>query len=58
MTQADLANAAGVALITVNRLENDAVESPRPSTIKRLAAALGISPQWLRFGDDDLKIAA
>ena len=59
MTQAELAQAAGVALITVNRLENDAIEHPRPETVRRLARALGADPAWLLFGEDDEeKIAA
>lgn len=52
MTQAELATAAGVALITVTRLENDAGSgNPRPDTVRRLARALGVDPAWLLFGD-------
>ena len=58
MTQAELAAAAGVGLNTVNRLENDAIDNPRPGTVRRLAAALGVDPAWLLFGDDEGKRAA
>ncbi len=59
MTQAALAEAAGVSLITVTRLENpkDAA-NPRAETVKKLAAALEVDPAWLLFGDEDLKAAA
>jgi transcriptional regulator with XRE-family HTH domain len=58
LTQEELAHAAGVALITVNRLENDAIENPRPATVRKLAGALEVGPAWLLFGDDEGKIAA
>lgn len=53
MTQAELAQAAGIALITVTRLENDAgTGNPRPATIRRLADVLNVDPEWLLFGAD------
>ncbi len=53
LTQAELAQAAGVALITVTRLENNAgSSSPRPETVRRLAKALDVDPAWLLFGDE------
>ena len=53
MTQAELAQAAGVALVTVTRLENDVGSgNPRPGTIRRLAEVLNVDPAWLLFGDD------
>ncbi len=59
MTQATLAHAAGVSLITVTRLENAGEDAnPRPSTVKKLAEALDVDPAWLLFGEDDLKAAA
>jgi transcriptional regulator with XRE-family HTH domain len=59
MTQADLARAADVALITVTRLENSGERAnPRPETIRRLARALKVDPAWLLFGEEDLKAAA
>ena len=58
LTQAELAHAAGVALITANRLENNAIDNPRPETIRKLARVLKVDPAWLLFGDDESKIAA
>jgi transcriptional regulator with XRE-family HTH domain len=60
MTQAELAHASGVALITVTRLEGNKIENPRPATIRRLAEALDVDPAWLLFGDEPFegKVAA
>lgn len=58
MTQADLAHAAGVALITVTRIENGYGGSPRPATVRRLAEALGVDAAWLLFGEDEDEGAA
>jgi transcriptional regulator with XRE-family HTH domain len=58
LTQAELARDAGVALITVTRLEGDKIENPRPDTVRKLARVLAVDPAWLLFGDDDLKRAA
>jgi transcriptional regulator with XRE-family HTH domain len=52
MSQAELARAAGVAPVTVTRLENDVNENPRPATIRKLAEALNVSPGWLLYGDE------
>lgn len=53
MTQAELAHAAGLALITVGRIEGDAGGTPRPATARRLAEALGVDAAWLLFGDEE-----
>lgn len=54
MTQTDLATKAGISIVTVTRLENDEGEiKPRPTTVRRLAAALGVDPSWLLFGEED-----
>ena len=59
LTQAELAEKAGVALITVTRLENSKGDAnPRADTVRRLADALGVEPSWLLFGDEGLKAAA
>ena len=59
LTQADLAIKAGVSLITVTRMENGSgAVNPRPTTVRRLAKALGVDPAWLLFGGEDLKAAA
>ena len=55
LTQQELADAAGLALMTVNRLEIGGSaagqRNPRPGTVRALASALGVSPQWLIDGD-------
>lgn len=59
LTQAELAHKAGVALITVTRLENSKnYVNPRADTVRRLANALDVDPAWLLFGDEDSKAAA
>lgn len=59
MTQAEVAQEAKVALITVTRLEGDKIDNPRPSTVRSLAKVLDVDPAWLLFGDDRLgEIAA
>jgi transcriptional regulator with XRE-family HTH domain len=51
LTQAELAQQAGVALITVTRLENAKGEAnPRPDTVRKLARVLEVDPAWLLFG--------
>jgi transcriptional regulator with XRE-family HTH domain len=46
LSQADLAQLAGMTREGLNRLENTG-HQPRPSTVRRLAAALGIEPHQL-----------
>jgi len=46
LTQAELAEAAGIHVDQVGRIERDEVE-PRLSTIRKLAAALGVEPSEL-----------
>lgn len=46
MTQSDLAEASGVNIRTVGRLERGDT-SVHPSTIKKLAKALGVEPSEL-----------
>lgn len=52
LTQQDVATTADVPVITISRLENEHSTGPRPSTIRKLAAALDVDPAWLMFGDD------
>ena len=49
MTQAELAEAAGISASSLVRIENDQVE-PRFSTIRKLAAALEAEPRELTRG--------
>ncbi len=52
-TQADLAQESGVPVVTISRIENGYHRSqPYPSTLKKLAGALGVDAGWLRFGSD------
>jgi len=46
LTQQELAEKAGITRATLSRLEAGA-ENPYPSTIRKLAAALGVEPQAL-----------
>lgn len=47
--QAELARAAGVSVNTIWRIEAGKV-LPQPRTIRKIAAALGVSPQELVNG--------
>jgi len=47
----DLAEASGVMISTLSRLENDKQDA-RPSTIRKLANALNVEPRWLSLGDE------
>jgi transcriptional regulator with XRE-family HTH domain len=53
LTQAELAERAGIALSSLVRIENDQVD-PRFSSIRKLARALDVHPRELtgRTGDD------
>lgn len=55
LTQAELAERAGLQRVTVNRIETGATEA-RISTVRRLAAALGVDPGALMapMGEDDV----
>jgi len=53
-TQSDLTEAAGVALITVSRIENHRHEErSRQSSIRRLTAAFDVDLTWSVVGDED-----
>ena len=47
LSQAELAERAGVAKLTVTRLERPAPARPHPKTIRLLAEALGVEPSDL-----------
>ena len=46
MTQEELAKSTGISVTSISRIENGA-HKPRFSTIKKLAAALGVEPEKL-----------
>jgi transcriptional regulator with XRE-family HTH domain len=50
LTQQELADKAGITRATLSRLEAGA-ENPYPSTIRKLAAALGVEPETLMEPD-------
>ena len=50
-TQEDLFRASGVQIVTISRIENRRIGRPRQSTVRRLAAALGVDPGWLLTGE-------
>jgi transcriptional regulator with XRE-family HTH domain len=52
LTQEELAEKAGLTTATVARIERDEAE-PRPSTLRKLAAALGVQPRELVEGSKD-----
>jgi len=48
ITQAELAESAGIALVTLNRLEKGK-QKPSFKTIRKLAKALGVEPGDIEF---------
>ena len=58
VTQAELAARAGVTKATVSRLENG-LQRPRISTVRKLAAALGVAPEEIvdRADEDSAEAA-
>ena len=49
-TQADLAARSRVGVATIRRIELGEVD-PHPSTVRKLAAVLGVRVQWLAVGE-------
>ncbi len=56
MTQAELADAAGLTVSTVSRLESG-LQAPRISTVRRIASALNVDPSEL-LQDETKKLVA
>ena len=53
LSQEDLVQQAGLTIATLSRIENDRLAArPRPSTIRKLAGALGVTPAWLLYGEE------
>ncbi|MCS7257740.1 MAG: helix-turn-helix transcriptional regulator [Thermomicrobium sp.] len=50
MTLRELGKKAGVSWTHLAKLEHDQ-HRPTPSTVRKLAAALGVDPAWLLFGE-------
>jgi transcriptional regulator with XRE-family HTH domain len=57
ITQEELAQRSGVAEATISRIESG-IQEARISTIRKLAAALGIDPQELIAQEEQVKRAA
>jgi len=61
MTQAELADKAGMTESTINRLEQG-VQAPRISTVRKLAKALDVKPEelieWVSGDDAPGELAA
>ncbi len=53
LSQEDLAVRSGVPVVTISRIENDRYGTPRPSTARKLAEALIVTPGWLLFGEGE-----
>jgi len=49
-TLQDLAEKSGVHYTTIARIETKREYKPHPTTIRKLAKALGVSAEYLRFG--------
>ena len=54
LRQADLAVSAGIGLSTVQRIESGRFE-PRQGTVRKLADALGVRPEWLLTGEGPMQ---
>ncbi len=52
LTQEELADKAGITATALSRIERNEAE-PRPSTLRKLATALGVEPSTLIKGSGD-----
>jgi len=52
LTQEALARRSDVSINTIAKLESGKVHQPLPETARKLAAALGVDPAWLLFGEE------
>jgi phage repressor protein C with HTH and peptisase S24 domain len=52
LKRADLSRASGVSYDSLNKYERGEVEQPRGKTLKKIAAALGTTEFFLRYGTD------
>ncbi len=53
LSRVDLARKAGLSYDSLNKIERGDVQNPRGDAIPKLAAALGVSPAFLRYGAED-----
>lgn len=52
LTQAELSQKSGVAIVTISRLETGDSPYPRSVTVKRLATALDVDAAALMWGEE------
>jgi len=52
LTLEELGKKAGVHYTSIARIETGKAERPHPRTIRKLAAALGVSAEYLARGED------
>lgn len=52
LTQEELSEQTGIAQAAISKLETGAAMGPMADTLLKLAAALSVAPQALRFGPD------
>lgn len=57
LTQVQLAERAGLSDVTVAKLEHGGLQNPRPTTVVRLADALGIEPEEILAEEEELATA-
>lgn len=55
MTQAALAHAAGVQLLTLSNIERGVTENPKTQTISEIARVLGVSSDSLLYGEEQVE---
>jgi transcriptional regulator with XRE-family HTH domain len=48
LSQREFAEEADVSPATINKIETGVVEKPHPSTMRKIAKALGVEPRELR----------
>ena len=58
LSQAELAQLAGLTKATVVALEKPDARTPYPRTVRKLAAALGVEPEDLYGADDEAPVQA
>ena len=59
LLQRDVAEATGITEATLSRIETDkGVRAPRLSTVRKIASALDVPPEWLLFGNQAKKSPA
>ncbi|MBA3491162.1 MAG: helix-turn-helix transcriptional regulator [Rubrobacteraceae bacterium] len=51
LTLQELSDMSGVHWTTISRAETNREYQPHPSTLRKLAAALGVTPEYLQFGE-------